>query len=160
MHRWIQYLGIMIILFSFFVAAFSASDVYSQQIISGSFSQDGTGIYISPEINIWIRSTGEIQWSSSLHDAQFYLIPASKISEMNRNDAGHLAIPPIKYAGGTGTYLYQDLSGSYYVVAISAENPSSYTTYIFSHPPYPSDELVGGQTTIILHSTFCFIQFC
>ena len=144
MHRWIQYLGIVIILFSFFLAAFSASDVYSQQIISGNFSQDSTGIYISPEINIWIRSTGEIQWSSSLHDAEFYLIPAPKISELNRNDADHLAIPPIKYAGGTDTYLYQDLSGSYYVVAISAENPSSYTTYIFSHPPYPSDELVGG----------------
>lgn len=144
MHRWIQYAGIVVILFSLFIMAFSASDVYGQQIISSSFDQKAADVYISPEINIWIKSTGEIQWSSSLHSAQFYLIPASRISQLNGNNADHLALTPIKYAGGSDTYLYQDLLGSYYVVAISVANPSSYTTYIFSHPPYPADELVGG----------------
>lgn len=147
MRRWVQYAGIALVLFSFYVVTFSASAVYSQQIISSDFNQYSPGIYVSPEINIWIKSTGEIQWSSNLHSVEFYLIPASKISELSQSDPGRLALPPIKYVDGPYVYLYQGITGSFYVVAVSTTNPSGNATYSFSHPPYPADELVGGPNS-------------
>ncbi len=126
---------------------FSSSQVYSQEIESNHFIHYAGNVYISPQINILIRSTGEIEWSQNHQSTHFYLIPAGKLSEITDGNPAGLAIKPVKYAGGPDTYLYQGLKGSYYVVAVANSNPSSFASYYFSHPPYVADPLIGGPSS-------------
>jgi hypothetical protein len=55
------------------------------------------------------------------------------MSKVNKSNIASLAYTPIKYAGGPNTYLYLDLTGSFYVVAVSGINPSGFSNYEFSH---------------------------
>jgi len=132
------------VIFSLIIISLAGADISSQQIVSNDFTQNDKGLYVSPEINLLFKSQGTIQWGTGHNDTHFYLVPASQMSKVNKSNIASLAYTPIKYAGGPNTYLYLDLTGSFYVVAVSGINPSGFSNYEFSHPPYTSDPYIGG----------------
>lgn len=144
MKTWIIIVCTVIIIVAVIFMFLSGADVMNQQIESSDFIHHSGDIYISPEINIWFKSSGYINWASGHNDTSFYLVPASDISQVNSTNLPTISLQPIKYAGGPDTYVYLGLSGSYFVVALSHSNPSGISSYGFSHPPYPVDPLVGG----------------
>lgn len=150
---------VVIIIFSVVIFALAGSEVFSQQIISNDFNHTNKDLYVSPEINLIFKSQGSIQWNSGHNNTHFYLVPASQISKINRSNAASLSYTPIKYAEGKDTYVYQGLTGSFYVVAVSGTNPSGFASYQFSHPPYTSDPSIGGPSVYNLALEIFFGSF-
>ncbi len=147
MKRLLSLIAVLIIIAFTVILTLDSTEVYTQEIESNNFVHYGGNLYISPQINIMITSTGEIQWSSQNQSAHFYLIPAGRLSRISRENPAELAIKPVKYAGGPDVYLYDDLAGSYYVVAEANSNPSSFASYYFTHPPYVAGPTIGGPSS-------------
>ncbi len=146
MRIWLIAVATALLILGIIFGAISGGDVYSQEIISNHYIHYGGDMYVSPEINIWIRSTGSIDWSNA-NGSDFFLVPSYSIGKINSNNINSLSVTPIRYAGGPDTSLYEDLLGSYYVVYIGNSSPSSFSNYEFTHPPYAVDPLVGGPSS-------------
>ena len=81
MKTWIIIVCTVIIIVAVIFMFLSGADVMNQQIESSDFNHHSGDIYISPEINIWFKSSGYINWASGHNDTSFYLVPASDISQ-------------------------------------------------------------------------------
>ncbi|MEM0157405.1 MAG: hypothetical protein QXN26_04995, partial [Thermoplasmataceae archaeon] len=143
---WLIVLAVVLLLLGIIFGAISGGDVYSQEIISNQYSHYKSDMYVSPEISIWIKSTGSIEWNNA-SGSDFFLVPAFNLGKLDSNNINSLSVTPIRYADGPGALLYNDLLGSYYVVYTGSSNPSSFSDYEFTHPPYPVDPLVGGPSS-------------
>ncbi len=147
MKRLLSFIAVLTIVAFTIILLLSSSQVYTQEIESNNFVHYGGNLYISPQINIMIPSTGQIQWSSQNQSVHFYLIPAGRLSRISGENPAELAIKPVKYADGPDVYLYEGLAGSYYVVAEANSNPSSFASYYFTHSPYVADPAIGGPSS-------------
>lgn len=111
-------IGVVLLIVGVALVSVSRVEIPSQVNMETSMTLDGTGMWVSHELNATPSSSITVNAKS----ADFGLIKASSLSAVNSSNLGNYRLSPNTASNGVDIYLH--LSGSYYVVVFSSSQPA------------------------------------